>query len=62
MEMVDNKSILGSCLAMVIGLISQQTLSSFLMVVSIAVGITTIAYNGIKIYKEFKNKNDGKSS
>ena len=52
MEMVDNKSILGSCLAMVIGLISQQTLSSFLMVVSIAVGITTIAYNGIKIYKE----------
>ena len=62
MEPIDNRSLGGCVIAMISGIVSQISSSTILVWVSIMVGATTIFYNGIKIYKEFKNKSDGESN
>ena len=62
MEPIDNRSLGGCVVAMISGIVSQVSSSTVLVWVSIMVGITTILYNGIKIYKEVKSKKDGESN
>jgi len=52
----DGKSIGGSIATITFAFIGQLTLGEWATIMAIGAGLTTIAYNVIKVLKELKNK------